>query len=136
MRGGLRLPAMVVAIGLLAGCSDPAGAVRRERAAARKSSPSPHKTAKSKKAQHRSAALFLGPGVVKTAHNLRVHTGAMRTGQIKVVFTDVSSHARRTITVTSTPRNLVVGHFALTGVKLAKSNAGTAYGVTLHYRNR
>ena len=80
--------------------------------------------------------LFLAPGVVKTAHGLRVHTGALRTGQIKVAFTDVSSHARRTVTATSTPRNLVVGHFALTGVKLAKSNAGSAYGVTLHYRNR
>jgi hypothetical protein len=120
---------------LLAGCSDPAGAVRRERAAARKSSPSPHKTATSKKAQHRSAALFLGPGVVKTVHGLRVHTGTLRAGQIKVAFTDVSSHARRTITVTSTPRNLVIGHFALTGVKLAKSTSATD-GVTLHYRSR
>jgi hypothetical protein len=136
MRGGLRLPAMVVAIGLLAGCSDPAGAVRRERAAARKASPSPHKTAKSKKAQHRSAVLFLGPGVVKTTHGLRVRTGALRTGQIKVAFTDVGSHARRTITATSTPRNLIVGHFALTGVKLAKSTSSVAYGVTLHYRSR
>jgi hypothetical protein len=135
MRGGVRLPAMVVAIGLLAGCSDPAGAVRRERAAARKSSPSPRKTAKSKKAQHRSATLYLGPGVVKTAHGLRVRTGALRTGQIKVAFTDVATHARRTITVTSTPRNLIVGHFALTGVKLAKATSAT-YGVTLHYRSR
>ena len=135
MRGGVRLPAMVVAIGLLAGCSDPAGAVRRERAAARKSSPSPQKTAKSKKAQHHSAVLYLAPGVVKTAHGLRVRTGALRAGRIKVAFTDVSSHARRTITVTSAPRNLVVGHFALTGVKLAKSTSAT-YGVTLHYRSR
>jgi hypothetical protein len=127
---------MIVAIGLLAGCSDPAGAVRRERAAARKASPSPQKTAKSKKAQHRSAVLFLGPGVVKTAHGLRVRTGALRTGQIKIAFTDVNSHARRTITATSTPRNLIVGHFALTGIKLAKSNTGSAYGVTLHYRSR
>jgi hypothetical protein len=127
---------MVVAIGLLAGCSDPAGAVRRERAAARKSSPSPQKAAKAKKAQHRSAVLFLGPGTVKNAHGLRVRTGALRAGQIKVAFTDVNSHARRMVTATSTPRNLIVGHFALTGVKLAKSTSGSTYGVTLHYRSR
>ena len=60
MRGGVRLPAVVVVIGLLAGCSDPAGAVRRERAAARKSSPSP--TATAKKTATNDVVAGPGPG--------------------------------------------------------------------------
>ena len=135
MRGGVRLPAVVVTIGLLAGCSDPAGAVRRERAAARKSSPSPSPTAASKKKpQHRTTAWWQAPGHLKTANGLRVRTGALRTGQMRVAITDVGGGASRTITASATPHGATIGHFTLTGVKVAKSPKSGTYGVTFHYR--
>lgn len=134
MRGGVRLPAAVVTIGLLAGCSDPAGAVRRERAAARKSSPSPRAETTSKKPQIRTAAWWQAPGHLKTAKGLRVHTGALHAGRMRVAITDVGAHTGRTITATSTPHGATIGHFTLTGVKIAKSPKAGAYGVTFHYR--
>ena len=133
MRGGLRLPAVVVAIGLLAGCSDPPGAVRRERAAARKSAPSPRPVA-SKKAQHHTATWWQAPDGVKTANGLRVHTGALRAGQMKVAITDVGGHVRRTITATTAPHGATIGRFTLTGIKVAKSPRTGTSGVTFHYR--
>jgi|tagenome__1003787_1003787.scaffolds.fasta_scaffold19206344_2 hypothetical protein len=129
MRGGLRLPAVVVVIGLLAGCSDPAGAVRKERAAARKSSPTPAVTPKKAAAK----TWWQAPGRVKTAGGLRVHTGALHPDLLRVAITDVSSHATRTITASSRPHGAVIGHFTLTGVKLAKSPKTGAYGVTFRY---
>jgi hypothetical protein len=134
MRGGLRLPAVVVVIGLLAGCSDPAGAVRRERAAARKSSPSPTPGVTPKKAAAKT--WWQAPGKVRTAHGLRVHTGTLRPGSMRVAVTDVSGHAARTITATSRAHGAVIGHFTLTGVKLAKSPKTGTYGVTFHYHRR
>jgi hypothetical protein len=131
MRGGRRLPAVVVVIGLLAGCSDPAGAVRRERAAARKS-PSPTPGATAKKAH--VASWWQAPGTVKAAHGLRVHTGALHTGRMRVAITDVAGHASRTVTATTRPHGAVIGHFTLTAVKLAKSPKTGTYGVTFHYR--
>jgi hypothetical protein len=132
MRGVRRLPAVVVVIGLLAGCSDPAGAVRRERAAARKSSPSPAVTPKKAVA----GAWWQAPGTVKTANGLRIHTGALHPGRMRVAVTDVGSHAARTITVTNRPHGALIGHFALTGVKLAMSPKTGTFGVTFHYRRR
>jgi hypothetical protein len=137
MRGGVRLPAMVVAIGLLAGCSDPAGAVRRERAAARKSSPSarPGATAAPKGQHRRTAVWWQAPGGVKTASGLRVHTGALRSGRMRVSITDVAGHTARTITATAVAHGATIGHFTLTGVKVAKSPKSGTYGVTFHYRH-
>ena len=135
MLGGVRLPAVVVTIGLLAGCSDPAGAVRRERAAARKSSPSPSPTAASKKnPQHRTTTWWQAPGHTKTANGLRVRTGALRTGQMRVAVTDVGGGTSHTIIASATPHGATVGHFTLTGVKVAKSPKTGTYGVTFHYR--
>jgi hypothetical protein len=125
---------MVVTIGLLAGCSDPAGAVRRERAAARRSSPSPPPGATSKKSQHRTPAWWQAPGKVKTANGLRVHTGALLTGRMRIAITDVGSHTGHRITATSRPHNATIGRFILTGIKIAKSPKAGAYGVTFHYR--
>jgi hypothetical protein len=131
MRGGRRLPAVVVVIGLLAGCSDPAGAVRRERAAARKSA-TPTPTAAAKKAH--APAWWQAPGTVRTAKGLRVHTGVLRAGRMRVSITDVAGRTSRTITATARPHDAVVGHFTLTAVKVAKSAKTGAYGVTFHYR--
>jgi hypothetical protein len=134
MRGGVRLPAMAVTIGLLAGCADPAGAVRRERAAAaRKASPSASPGATTKP---HAVAWWQAPGRIHTANGLRVHTGGLRAGRMRVAITDVRTRAARTIVTTAHPHGAVVGDFTLTGIKLAK-NAGTgAYGVTFHYRHR
>jgi hypothetical protein len=126
---------MVVAIGLLAGCSDPSGAVRRERAAARKSSPTARPVA-SKKAPHHAATWWQVPGGVKTANGLRVRTGRLRTGRMLVTITDAGSQAGRTITATATPRGATVGRFTLTGIKVAKSPKTGTTGVTFHYRRR
>ncbi|WP_290104117.1 hypothetical protein [Actinomadura sp. DC4] len=119
-------------IGLLAGCSDPAGAVRRERAAARKASPSP--TATARKAV--SGTWWQSAGTVKTADGLRIHTGALHPGRMRVAVTDVNGHAARTITVTNRAHGALIGHFTLTGVKLAMSPKTGTYGVTFHYRGR
>jgi hypothetical protein len=93
-------------------------------------------TGKSKKSAHRTVAWWQAPGGVKTANGLRIRTGVLRTGRMRVAITDVSSHARRTITATSVPRGVVIGHFALTGIKVAKSPTAGTYGVTFHYRRR
>lgn len=133
MRGGRRLPAVVVVIGLLAGCSDPAGAVRRERAAARRSpSPTPSATAK----KPHAASWWQAAGTIRTAHGLRVHTGALRTGRMRVAITDLAGHASRTITATTRPHGALIGNFALTAVKVAKSPEAGTYGVSFHYRRR
>jgi hypothetical protein len=125
---------VIVAIGLLAGCSDPAGAVRRERAAARKSSPRPSATAKAP--HHHTATWWQAPGGLKTAGGLRVRTGALRTGRMRVAITDVGGHAHRTITATTVPHGATIGRFTLTGVKVAKSPKTGAYGVTFRYHQR
>jgi hypothetical protein len=134
MRGGVRGPAVIVAIGLLAGCSDPAGAVRRQRAEARKASPSPSATAPA--GQHRAATWWQAPGGLKTADGLRVRTGALRAGRMRVAVTDVTGRAHRTIIATAVPHGAAVGRFTLTGVKIAKSPKTGTYGVTFHYRQR
>jgi hypothetical protein len=138
MRGGLRLPALVVVIGLLAGCSDPAGAVRRERAAARKSSPSPRPSAPvtPKKPHHRTVAWSQAPARTKTSGGLRVRTGALRSGRIRIVVTDLRDHVSRTLTVTALPHAATVGRFTLTGIKVVKSPQTGAYGIGFHYRSR
>jgi hypothetical protein len=134
MRGGVRLPAMIVTIGLLAGCSDPAGAVRRQRAAAaRKASPSASPDAK---ARPHAAAWFQPPDRIHTANGLRVHTGGLRAGRMKVAITDVRTRAARTIVVTTRPHGAVVGEFTLTSVKVEKNAETGAYGVSFHYRHR
>jgi hypothetical protein len=128
---------MIVAIGLLAGCSDPAGAVRRERAAARKASASAHPGGAAAKGGHRrAAAWWQAPGTVRTADGLRVHTGALRGRRMRVAITDVGGHAARTITVTAVPHGAVIGRFTLSGAKIAKSPKNGAYGVTFRYRHR
>jgi hypothetical protein len=131
MRGGPRLPALVVMIGLLAGCSDPAGAIRRQQAAARQHSPTPRPTASgaTKKTQK---VWWQAPAGTRTAGGLKVRTGPLRAGRVRVAVTDVDGHASRTITATASPRTVKVGHFTLTGVKVAKK-AG-AYGLAFHYR--
>ncbi|GAA4494771.1 hypothetical protein GCM10023191_034480 [Actinoallomurus oryzae] len=133
MRGGVRLPAMIVAIGMLAGCSDPADAVRRERAAARKASPSPSASAG---AGHRTATWWQAPGGLKTVNGLRVHTGALRAGRMRVAITDVAGRTHRTITATTVPHGATIGDFTLTEIKVAKSPKAGTYGVTFHYRKR
>jgi hypothetical protein len=128
---------MVVAIGLLAGCSDPSEAVRRERAAARTSSPSarPAATAAPQGKHRKTAVWWQAPGGLKTANGLRVHTGALRTGRMRVTITDVAGHTARTITATTVPHGATIGHFTLTNVKIAKSPKSGTYGITFHYRH-
>lgn len=132
MREGRRLPAMVVMIGLLAGCSDPAGAVRRERAAARKSSPS----ATPDRTKRHTPAWWQAQGQIKVSNGLRIHTGALRAGRMRVAITDVKAGASRTVVATAQPHRAVVGHFTLTGIKVAKNAVTGVYGVTFHYRHR
>lgn len=132
MRGGLRLPAMVVTVGLLAGCSDPAGAVRRQRvAAAKKASPTASPGA-AKKAH--ATSWWQAPGKIRTVNGLRVHTGSLRTGRMNVVITDVDSHAARTIHATVRPHGATVGRFTLTSIKVAKNAKTGVFGVAFHYR--
>src|SRR4051812_47496982 len=115
MRGGVRLPALVVVIGLLAGCSDPPGAVRRQRAGAARrhasASPSPGRSLPARRPARRTAGWWQVPGTVKTAGGLRVHTGTLRGGRLKVALTDVRGHVSRTVVVLRVPRRAVVGHF-------------------------
>jgi hypothetical protein len=133
MRGGVRVPAVIVAIGVLAGCSDPGGAVRRERAAARKASPSASATAHP---AHRAATWWQAPGGQKAAGGLRVRTGALRAGRMRIAITDVAGRTHRTITATTVPQGATIGRFTLTGVKVAKSPKSGTYGVTFRYRRR
>lgn len=136
MRGGVRLPAVIaviITLGLLTGCSDPAGAVRRERSAARKASPSPRVGATSPKPQRHTPVWWQAPGHVKKANGLRVRTGALREGQMKVAITDVGSRTRHILTATTIPHGATVGHFTLTGIKVARSPKSGKYGVTFHY---
>jgi hypothetical protein len=130
MRGGGRLTAVVVAIGLLAGCSNPSEAVRRERAAARTASPPP---AAAKKPGHRPA-WWQAPGGVKTTDGLKVRTGPLHGGRVRLTLTDVAGHATRTVVASTKPHGAVVGQFTLTGIKVVKS-AGKN-GVTFRYRHR
>jgi hypothetical protein len=136
MRGGVRLVAVTLVAGTLAGasagCSDPSGAVRKERAAARKSAPSP---STSQKPAHRAATWWQAPGGIKTANGLKVHTGPLRTGLMRVSITDVNSGARRVLTATARAHGAMIGQFTLTGIKLAKSAKTGTYGVTFHYRH-
>jgi hypothetical protein len=133
MRGGVRLPALVAVIGLLAGCSDPAGAIRRERAAARKHSPSPRPSAPAK---HPAMAWWQAPGGTKTSGGLRVRTGALRNGRVRMVVTDVRHHVSHKVTASATPHAVTVGRFRLTEIRVAKSPKTGASGVGFRYRAR
>ncbi|GAA4627103.1 hypothetical protein GCM10023196_037980 [Actinoallomurus vinaceus] len=135
MRGGVRLPALIVTVGLLAGCSDPAGAARREQAAARKKSPSPHATASHKPAKRhaKAAAWWQAVGTTRTAGGLRVKAGALKAGRVKVIITDVTGHAERKLTASATPQPVTVGGFTLTAVKVSRSTKTGKYGVGFHY---
>lgn len=136
MRGGVRLPAVIVALGLLAGCSDPAGAARREQGTARKRSPSARATASHSPAKRhaKTGAWWQAAGTTKTTAGLRVQTGAAHAGQVKMIVTDVSGRASRRFTASTTPQSVKVGHFTLTGVKVSKSAKAARYGVGFHYR--
>jgi hypothetical protein len=138
MRGGVRLPALVAAIGLLAGCSDPAGAVRRERAAARKKSPSPRPTAPvpPKKQRPKTLAWWQAPSGTRTSGGLRVKAGALHAWRMTIVVTDVGDHVSRTITATPRPRAVTVGRFMITGIRVAKSPKTGTHGVAFRYRPR
>jgi hypothetical protein len=73
---------------------------------------------------------------VKTANGLRVHTGALRAGRMRVAITDVAGRTHRTITATTVPHGATIGRFTLTGIKVAKSPKAGTYGVTFHYQRR
>jgi hypothetical protein len=133
MRGGVRLPALVAVIGLLAGCSDPAGAIRRERAAARRHSPSPRPPAS---AEHPAMAWWQAPGGTKTSGGLRVRTGALRDGRVRIVVTDVRRHVSHAVTASAVPRTATVGRFRLTEIRVAKSPKTHRLGVGFRYRTR
>ena len=142
MRGGIRLPALVVAIGLLAGCSDPAGAVRKQNADARKTSPSPRPSRSAgRKSGGRPAAAtaatwWQAPSSMKTDAGLKVHTGKLRAGRIRVIVLDMAGRQRRATFATARPHRLIVGHFTLVGIRVAKSPQTGAYGVGFRYRAR
>ncbi len=139
MRGGLRLPALIIMLGLLAGCSDPAGAARREAAAARKKSASASPTATSapvKRHARARAAWRQSAGTTHTAHGLRVRTGAFADGRIRVVLTDVAGHATRTVNASTTPQTVTVGRYTLTGLKVAHARRAGVHGIAFHYRRR
>ena len=137
MRGGLRLPALIVTLGLLAGCSDPAGAARREAAAARRKSASASPTAVATPAKRHARRRFTwrqAAGTVRTTHGLRVHTGAFTDGRIRVVLTDVAGHATRTVEAAVTPQTVAVGRYTLTGLRVARSRRAGVHGIAFHYR--
>lgn len=142
MRAGLRLPALVVALGLLAGCSDPAGAARREAAAARKKSPAASPTATPAPAGRRAPAgararsWRQAAGTTRIARGLRVRAGAFTAGRIRVLVTDVAGHVTRSVDATTTPQAVTVGRYTLTGLKVARSRRTATYGIAFHYRRR
>jgi hypothetical protein len=121
--------ALVIAVGMLAGCSDPAGAARREQADARKKSPSPAPSAP------RAQSWWQAPRTTRTAGTLRVRTGALHPGsRMKIIVTDLGSHAGRLLTVSTRPHGALVGHYALTRIRVV-AKAGR-YGVGFRYRTR
>jgi hypothetical protein len=122
--------ALMIAVGLLAGCSDPAGAARREQAAARKRSPSPTPSS-----APRAQSWWQAPRTTHTVGTLRVRTGALHPGaRMKIIVTDLGSHASRLLTVSTRPHGALVGHYALTRIRVvAKSGR---YGVGFRYRTR
>jgi hypothetical protein len=124
----LRLPAMMIAIGLLAGCSDPAGAARREQAAARKKSPPP--TSPAPKAK----SWWQAPRSTRTTGTLRVRTGTLHGTRMKIIVTDLGSHASRLLTVTTRPHGALVGHYALTRIRVVARSG--RYGVGFRYGTR
>jgi hypothetical protein len=123
-----RLPALMIAVGLLAGCSDPAGAARKEQAAARKASPRPAPSAPPVR------SWWQGPRTTRTAGTLRVRTGALHGTRMKIIVTDLGSHASRLLTVTTRPHGALVGHYALTGMRVVARSG--RYGVGFRYRTR
>lgn len=139
MRHGLRLPGLVATLGLLAACSDPGGAARREAAAARKdaplASPTAARTPVKRRAQLRSV-WRQAAGTTRTERGLRVRTGAFMDGRIRVVFTDVAGHASRRVDATAAPQAVTVGGYTLTGLRVAGSARAAAYGIAFHYRRR
>lgn len=136
MRGGVRLPALVVAIGFLAGCSDPGGAIERERAAARKHAPSPRPSASGTAKAGKTATWWQAPAHTKTSRGLRVRTGALRGGRVRIVVTDVKRRASHAVTASSVPHTATVGRFRLTDIKVAKSPKSRTVGITFHYSAR
>jgi hypothetical protein len=138
MRQGLRLPALIVAAGLLAGCSDPAGAVRRERAAhaltARPSAPPTRPATTPTPA--RPASWWQGPSLIKSAHGLRVQTGSLHAGRMRVMVTDLTSRTSRRFTATIAPRAGRIGRFTLTSARLVRSPRTHTYGLGFRYRVR
>jgi hypothetical protein len=123
-----RLPALVIAVGLLAGCSDPAGAARREQAAARQRSPRPVPSAP------RVWSWWQAPRTTRTAGTLRVRTGALRGTRMRIIVTDLGSHASRLLTVTTRPHGALVGRYALARIRLVPRSG--RYGVGFRYRTR
>ncbi len=142
MRGGIRLPALVVVIGLLAGCSDPAGAVRRQNAAARTPSPTPTRTTPARKPgpekglKAGAATWWQAPSSVKTEGGLKVRTGKLRAGRIRMIITDVNGRQRRATIAALRPHALIVGHFTVASIRISKSPQTGAYGVGFRYRAR
>ena len=139
MRGGVRLPALVVTMGLLAGCSDPAGAVRRERDEARKNSPSPRPSASATSQRKQASKIlghWMGPSATGTFGRLKIRTGRLRSGRIRMIAADLGGHVSVKLTATTHPRAVVVGRYRLTEVHVAKSAATGAYGVAFHAHKR
>jgi hypothetical protein len=139
MRGGVRLPALIVAVGLVgAGCSDPAGAARKEQAAARKKSPSPRPAASRPPATQRpkAAVWWQAAGTTKTSNGLRVKIGVLHGGRVRIAVTDVGGHASRTIIASATPQTATIGRFTLSAIKVSKSRKYLKYGVGFHYGRR
>jgi hypothetical protein len=128
---------LIVAVGLLAGCSDPAGAARREQADTRKKSPSPRGTATHAPAKRHAKGTpwWQAVGTTRTAGGLRVKTGALKAGRVKVIITDVTGHASRKITASATPQSVTIGGFTLTAVKVSRSDKVARYGVGFRYRH-
>ena len=121
--------ALVIAAGLLAGCSDPAGAARREQAAARKKPPSPSPSAP------RAQSWWQGPRTTHTAGTFRVRTGALHPGpRMKIIVTDLGSHASRLLTVSTRPHGARVGGYTLTRIRVVARSG--RYGVSFRYRAR
>lgn len=121
--------ALVIAVGLLAGCSDPAGAARREHAAGPKKSPSPTPSAP------RAQSWWQAPRTTRTVGAFRVRTGALHSGhRMKIIVTDLGSHASRLLTASPRPHGALVGRYRLTRIRvLARSGH---YGVGFRYLTR
>lgn len=123
-----------MAIMLLAGCSDPAGAARREQQQAARAHPTSPGSPRPSPAAPRSRAWWQAAQTTRIVGPLRVRTGTLRGGRMKISVTDLGSHTRRLLTAAGRPNSAVVGRYVLSRIRITAKLG--RFGVAFRYRAR